>query len=263
MCLIVLAWQAHPDYPLVVAANRDEFLDRPASPAHWWNDSPDLLAGRDLEAGGTWLGLTRSGRFAALTNYRDPEQRRPGLPSRGALVRAALEASTDARTSLDHLALGSAAYAGFNLLVGDGARLGIHESTTGAVRLLEPGVYGLSNHLLDSPWPKLRLAREAFSAALPTLPATTAFVDLLRDTSAVPDHHLPQTGVSLEWERWLAPAFIRAPGYGTRCSSLITLSRTGEARFTEWTWAENGSLRSSVSHRYTIDAWSGGQSPLP
>ncbi|MDO9597134.1 MAG: NRDE family protein [Azoarcus sp.] len=263
MCLIVLAWKSHPDYPLVVAANRDEFLDRAASPAHWWSDSPDLLAGRDLEAGGTWMGLTRSGRFAALTNYRDPEQRRTGVPSRGLLVREALEASTDTQTTLEHIARSSSDYAGFNLLFSDGARLGIHESTSGAVRLLEPGIYGLSNHLLDSPWPKLKLAREALTAALPTLPANAAFLDLMRDTTAVPDQHLPQTGVSLEWERWLSPAFIRAPGYGTRCSSLVLLGRDAEARFTEWTWAADGRLRNSVSHRYPIAASSDAQFPPP
>ena len=252
MCLIVLGWQVHADYPLIVAANRDEYLDRPASPAHWWNDAPDLLAGRDLEAGGTWMGLNRSGRFAALTNYRDPEQRRTGLPSRGLLVREALEASTNTQTSLDHISSRSSGYPGFNLLLSDGTDLGIHESTTVAVRLLPPGIYGLSNHILDSPWPKLRQARDAFSAALPTLPDAAAFVELLRDTTTVPDHNLPQTGVSLEWERWLAPAFIRAPGYGTRCSSLVTVNRAGEAQLAEWTWNADGTLRNGVNHRFPV-----------
>lgn len=263
MCLIVLAWQSHPDFPLVVAANRDEFLARPAMPAHWWNDAPDLLAGRDLEAGGTWMGLSRSGRFAALTNYRDPEQRRTGVPSRGLLVRRALEAPTDAIATLTEFALDSSGYAGFNLLVSDGRQLCVHESTTGSVRALAPGIYGMSNHLLDSPWPKLERARTALTAALPTLPDPSAFLELLRDTTAAPDHHLPQTGVSLEWERWLAPAFIRAPGYGTRCSSLVTVGRNGETRFDEWTWSADGSLRSMVSHRYAVDASPDGQSPPP
>ncbi|HJV24113.1 MAG TPA: NRDE family protein [Aromatoleum sp.] len=250
MCLIVVGWHAHPDYPLVVAANRDEYLARPAVPAHWWTDAPDLLAGRDLEAGGTWMGLTREGRFAALTNYRDPSQRRPGAPSRGNLVRDCLASSAETAASLQAVAEISSQYAGFNLLVSDGKALGIHESMSGAVRLLEPGIYGLSNHLLDTPWPKVRLARECFGAALAQLPDEAAFLALLRDDSPAEDHHLPETGVSREWERWLSPAFIRAPGYGTRCSTLIAMHRDGSVRMREWTWSDQGELASEVTHRF-------------
>lgn len=260
MCLIVVGWQAHPDYPLVVAANRDEFLARPALPAHWWSDAPDLLAGRDLEGGGTWMGITRSGRFAALTNYRDPTLHRPDAPSRGILVRncltAAANADSDADSTLRRIAAVSPDYAAFNLFVSDGSHLGIHESTTGAVRLLEAGIYGLSNHLLDTPWPKVRLARERFSAALVRLPedGEDALLPLLRDDTAAPDNHLPETGVSAQWERLLSPAFIRAPGYGTRCSTVITMRRDGDVRFVEWTWDEQGALASEVRHRFTARA---------
>lgn len=250
MCLIVLAWQAHEDYPLIVAANRDEFLNRPAAPAHWWTDAGDILAGRDLEAGGTWMGLTRSGRFAALTNYRDPSRHVTGAPSRGALVRMALERDAGAEATLQHLASDSAAYAAFNLLVGDGRSLGVLESTTGRVRMLEPGIYGLSNHLLDTPWPKLKKTREGLHALLPHLPDDDAVLALLRDGTPAPDPHLPDTGVSLEWERWLSPAFIRAPGYGTRCSSLVMTDRHGRTRLHEWTWDGHGELRSEVTHRF-------------
>lgn len=254
MCLIVFAWRTHPAYPLVAAANRDEFHDRPAQPLHWWADNPDLLAGRDLEAGGTWMGVSRNGRFAALTNYRDPSQRRSGAPSRGLLVREALESGADAHETLQAFARRSADYAAFNLIVGDGRQLGIHESTTGAVRMLEPGIYGLSNHLLDSAWPKVERARARFSAALDTLPAETDFLDLLRDTTAAPDQALPQTGVSLEWERWLSPAFIRAPGYGTRSSSLLFANRENQVRFSEWTWDNDSGLRSKVTHCFPASA---------
>lgn len=260
MCLIVVGWQAHPDYPLVVAANRDEFLVRPAVPAHWWTDAPDLLAGRDLEAGGTWMGVSRSGRFAALTNYRDPTLHRPGAPSRGTLVRDCLTASDDAQSRLDAVAAVSAGYAAFNLLVSDGKRLGIHESTTGVVRMLEPGVYGLSNHVLDTPWPKVRLARARFAAGLAQLPAHDAFLSLLRDDTPAPDHHLPETGVSAEWERWLSPAFIRAPGYGTRCSTLIAVHRDGGVIFREWTWDAEGRLASEAIHRFAV---AGNSAPMP
>lgn len=264
MCLVVFAWRVHPRYPLVLAANRDEFFNRPAAPAHWWTDAPHLLAGRDLEAGGTWLGFNRNGHFAALTNYRDPSRRASGAPSRGALVRDALEDTRDAATSLHDLASWAEAYAAFNLLVSDGEQLGVLESTTGAVRMLPPGVYGLSNHLLDTPWPKLLKARTGLEHALTALPEladarsqasedalVSALLALMRDPTPADDPHLPETGVSLEWERWLSPAFIRAPGYGTRCSSVVLRDATALTRFVEWTWDVHGELRSQVEHRFT------------
>lgn len=252
MCLIVFAWQCHPDTPLVVAANRDEYLARPASPAHWWTDAPDLLAGRDLEAGGSWMGVSRSGRFAALTNYRDPSRQRPGSPSRGALVRAALHSDAPAEQVLHELAQDCARYADFNLLVGDGGTLGVLESTTAAVRMLPPGVYGLSNHLLDTPWPKLVKARASLADSLGAAALDAALLALLRDATPAPDPHLPNTGISLEWERWLSPAFIRAPGYGTRCSTVVVRERHGTQRLREWTWDAHGELRGEVRHRYTV-----------
>lgn len=253
MCLILFGWQAHPEFPLVVAANRDEFFARPAQPAHWWDDAPGLLAGRDLEAGGTWMGVSRSGRFAALTNYRDPSQRLTGAPSRGALVRHCLESDDDTHATLTRIAAGSSVYAGFNLLAFDGDSLAIHESTTGNVRHLAPGIYGLSNHLLDTPWPKVRRARERFAAALGDLPDDSRLLALLTDDQAAPDEHLPQTGVSIEWERWLSPAFIRAPGYGTRCSSVLTMNNDQAVCFREWTWDERGEARGEVTYRFKTE----------
>lgn len=263
MCLVVFAWRVHPRYPLVLAANRDEFLARPAAPAHWWTDAPELLAGRDLEAGGSWMGLSRGGRFAALTNYRDPSRHLTGAPSRGALVRSALEDTRDAASCLHDLAAHAKPYAAFNLLVGDGERLGVLESTTGSVHMLRPGVYGLSNHLLDTPWPKLVKARAGLAQQLAGLATGTdahaagsedALVDallaLMRDPTPAADPHLPATGVSLEWERWLSSAFIRAPGYGTRCSSVVLRDHTAHTRFVEWTWDAHGELRSQVEHRF-------------
>ncbi|ANQ84758.1 hypothetical protein dqs_1714 [Azoarcus olearius] len=250
MCLILFGWQARADFPLVVAANRDEFHDRPAAAAHWWADRPGLLAGRDLEAGGTWMGVSRRGRFAALTNYRDPARRRPGAPSRGMLVRDALESDRPALDVLHEIGARSADYVPFNLLVGDGNTLGILESTTGAVQELPPGIYGLSNHLLDSDWPKVKRARAAFGAALATLPDEGAFLALLRDTTVADDADLPATGVGLEWERWLSPAFVQAPGYGTRCSTLLTVDASGEHCLTEWSWNAAGESGASVTHRF-------------
>lgn len=249
MCLIVFAWRAHPEHALVLAANRDEYLARPALPACWWQDAPELLCGRDLEAGGSWMGLSANGRFAALTNYRDPDQQIIGAPSRGALVRAVLESALPALEVLQQLAADRHRYPGFNLLAGDGDTLAILESTTGSVRALAPGIYGLSNHLLDSPWPKLVRTRTGLAAVLADGgPDEEALLRLLRDRTIVDDEYLPTTGVTAEWERWLSAAFIRAPGYGTRCSTVVTVKEDGCTRLREWTWDEDGALQSEVRH---------------
>lgn len=251
MCLIVFAWRSHPDHPLILAANRDEYLARPALPASWWQDAPDLLCGRDLQAGGTWMGLSADGRFAALTNYRDPSQEISGAPSRGALVRAVLESRLPALQVLQALAAERHRYPGFNLLAGDGDTLAILESTTGSVRALEPGVYGLSNHLLDTPWPKLLRTRAGLAQTLSGPPDEDALLALLRDSSIADDAYLPSTGVTAEWERWLSAAFIRAPGYGTRCSSVVLVRNDGHTSLREWTWDDDGELQSEVRHRFS------------
>jgi uncharacterized protein with NRDE domain len=240
MCLVLVVWRMHPQYSCVVAANRDEFHARPAAPAGWWTDHPQILAGRDLEAGGTWLGVTRAGRFAALTNYRDPEQRRKDAPSRGSLVVSMLESGATVAECLTHLSGIGAAYNGFNLIFSDGERLGIYESVRGAGRELGPGIYGLSNHLLDTPWPKVRNAKSRLEAALLGLADNGPVLELLRDDRPAPDGELPRTGLSLEWERLLSSAFVRAPEYGTRCSTIIRIARPGRAYFDEWRWDPAG-----------------------
>ena len=235
MCLILLAWQVHPDYPLVVAANRDEFFQRPAAPAGFWPDAPSVFAGRDLEAGGSWLGITRQLGFAALTNYREGRQSGSSTPSRGELVAQYLLGPHDPEAFLDALSMRATAYNGFNLLVGDAHRLAYFSNRGAAPRALPPGIYGLSNHLLDTLWPKLAAARAAFGAALGHLPEPTPFFDLLADDEIVPDKHLPETGVPLAWERILSAIFVRAPhyGYGTRASTLILRHRSGSVSFIE------------------------------
>ena len=228
MCLILLAWQAHPDYPLVVAANRDEFFVRPSAPAAFWREAPQVLAGRDLEAGGTWLGVSREQRFAALTNYREGGKQSVGARSRGALVADFLIGKTSPVAYLTQVAATAADYNGFNLFVADGADLGYYSNRgDGQVRWLQPGFYGLSNHLIDTPWPKLASAKAAFAKALATLPAPAAFLELLADQEIVPDSHLPETGVPIEWERILSAIFVRSEHYGTRASTLLTRHRDG------------------------------------
>ncbi len=218
MCLILVAWQVRSDYPLVVAANRDEFHARPTAAAAAWVDFPDILAGRDLEAGGTWLGMTRTGRFAAVTNVREPGQP-AGRRSRGYLTRDFL---TGHETPLSYAAaIDGDAHAGFNLLVGDRQTLAYRSNRAGAARALPPGIYGVSNHLLDTPWPKLETARARFREALAGLPTEAPFFDLLADDEIVPDHRLPATGVPLHWERRLSAIFVKSPEYGTRASTLV------------------------------------------
>src|ERR1700689_5453564 len=183
MCLILVAWRAHADYPLVLAANRDEFHDRAAAPAAWWQ-APQILAGRDLSAGGTWLGVARDGRFAALTNYRDPALAQRTAPSRGEMVPVQL--------SLQQLRRTAGNYNAFNLIFSDGERLAVFESVPGDGRVLGPGVYGLSNHLLDTPWPKLLTAKSALGAALTRLPDEQPLLELLRDERQADDALLPR-----------------------------------------------------------------------
>lgn len=230
MCLIALAYRVHPRYPLVFAANRDEFLERPTAPAGFWSDAPHLLAGRDLRAGGTWLGLTRNGRFAALTNYRDLHRRQEQGPSRGLLVRQALEHGIDpAMTD---------AYEGFNLLYGPIAALRYHNNVQPADHALTPGIHGLSNHFLDTPWPKVERAKADLRSviALEEDALVTALFVLLANDAPAADDRLPDTGLPLDMERAVSSIFIRTPNYGTRCSTVVLVDGEGQVFFEERTW---------------------------
>ena len=239
MCLVLLAWHAHPDYPLVVAANRDEFYVRPTAPAAFWDDSPAVLAGRDLEAGGTWLGVTRTGRFAALTNFRDPSRKKARTPSRGRLVSEFLLGAVNPDAYLRVLKRESVEYNGFNLIFGQGHSLLYFSNCGDQAGELEPGIYGLSNHLLDTPWPKVAQGKSALASALGALPDDTRLLALLRDQRVARDEELPRTGVSLEWERLLSAAFIHSLNYGTRSSTTIILERGGRVRFKELSYSED------------------------
>ncbi|MCX9156728.1 NRDE family protein [Niveibacterium sp. 24ML] len=232
MCLILFAWKQHADYPLVVAANRDEFYARDSAPAHWWPDKPGILAGRDLRAGGTWMGITAAGRFAALTNYRDPARHRDDAQSRGDIVTAVLEAS-DPLAYLQTLLAARQRFNPFNLLLAEGDSLWCLESVSGRLQRLEAGVYGLSNAFLDTPWPKVERGKRQLSAQLGALPETEGLFDLLSDDTIAPDADLPQTGVPLEWERLLSAALIRAPGYGTRSQTVVLCPPAGTPELVE------------------------------
>jgi len=236
MCLILVAWQAHPEYPLVVAANRDEFYVRPSAEADRWPEDPRILGGRDLEAGGTWLALREDGRFAAVTNVRDGAAK--GGRSRGHLPGDFLLGDQD--PGVYATAVDGARYGGFNLLLADRHSLWYCSNRDGAPRQLAPGIYGLSNHLLDTPWPKLVSAKARFAGGLADLPALGGFFDLLADPEIVPDQGLPDTGVALEWERLLSAVFVQSETYGTRASTVLTLGRNGAFRLEERRFGAGG-----------------------
>ena len=241
MCLILLALGTHPDYSLIVAANRDEFYDRPTARAAFWDDAPAVLAGRDLRAGGTWLGLDRSGRLAAVTNFRQGEREPEAQRSRGHLVSDFLTGTMDGRDYVARVEREAGLYNGFNLIAGDAGALYYLSNRGAPARPLGPGVYGLSNHLLDSPWPKVTEGKSALSALLgrggELLPGIFA---LLSDHRQAADDRLPNTGVSPEWERLLSSAFIATGQYGTRSSTVVLVGRDGRAVFAERTFGPGG-----------------------
>ncbi len=253
MCLIVVAWRARADLPLVVAANRDEWRERPAQPAHWWPDHPQILAGRDLQAGGTWLAITREGRFAAVTNFRDPSDKRSTARSRGTLVTEYLLGGETPARFLANLSARAHEYNGFNLILGDAASLFYYGSREGEPRAIESGVHGLSNHLLDEPWPKVVRGRSRMEEALasPRDPVPALF-DLLSDVQRAPDHELPQTGVGIAWERRLASALITGEEYGTRVSTVLVVSSSGNASFEERGRAADGSVTGTALQQFTL-----------
>ena len=234
MCLIVFAWKLLPECPLMLAANRDEFFDRPSQAAHWWDDHPVVYAGRDLQAGGTWLGMSRTGRFAALTNIRKGGERRSDVRSRGELVAGFLQSDMSAEDYLVSVRERAADYNGFNLLLGDHQRsFWLTNEGDTAMRQLEPGIYGLSNGSLDTPWPKVLRAKAQFSSLLCQGAPDDAYFEMLSDTTRASDGRLPDTGVSLEWERLLSPICIESPDYGTRASTLLRMDSSGQAQLTE------------------------------
>lgn len=234
MCLIVFAWKLIPACPLVLAANRDEFFERPTQAANWWDDAPHVYAGRDLQAGGTWLGTDKQGRFAALTNIRNGSAQRAEARSRGELVADFLRGDLSAKDYLQKLKASARDYNGFNLLLGDAnAAYWFSNHTDSAEQSLEPGIYGLSNGALDTPWPKVLRAKAQFASLLCQSAPDDAYFEMLADTTQASDGRLPDTGVSLEWERRLSPIYIESPDYGTRASTLLRIHASGNSQLVE------------------------------
>jgi len=236
MCLILLSFKNHHRYPFVFASNRDESYARPSAPAAFWDDAPDVLAGRDMKDGGTWMGITRKGRFAALTNYRDIASIKEGAPSRGWLVRDYLCGQNSPVKYLENVAAMANQFNPFNLMVGDASRL-FYFSNRGDGRIMElsPGLYGLSNDLLDTPWVKVERGKNSLGALLAgeNDPDPENIFKILADRSVPADNQLPDTGIGLEWERILASIFITSPAYGTRSSLIVMIDQKGHVKFLE------------------------------
>lgn len=244
MCLAYLAISTLPEWPLLIAANRDEFHGRPTLVAAPWADHPDVFAGIDLRANGSWLGVTRTGRYALVTNYRDPSHQIENAPSRGDLVREFLTGHEAPSIYAARIHAAQAAYNGFNLIVGNATEafyVGNRASQAQAVRL-GPGRYMLSNHLLDTPWPKAERLRRTLDGLPPKQldQSLSPLFELLKDTTPADDGDLPQTGLSLDRERLLSSPFIVSPDYGTRCSTIIAIHETGRAIMSEVSYDKSG-----------------------
>jgi uncharacterized protein with NRDE domain len=232
MCLIFISINQHPDFKLVVAANRDEFYNRKTEAAHFWNDEPNILAGRDLEAGGTWLGVSKSGYVSMITNYRDPKNIDPNARSRGKLVSGYLSDGADGKKYLSDIAHPEK-YNGFNLITGTPDALYYFSNYREGITEMKSGIYGLSNHLLDTPWPKVKKGKEYFSEVLSKSFTANDLFLLLSNEAVADDDLLPETGVGLPRERSLSAMFIKSPGYGTRCSTVITVDKSDRLQFFE------------------------------
>lgn len=223
MCLILFAYHVHPEIPLIVAANRDEFYQRPTKAAHFWKDRPDILAGRDLEKMGTWMGISKNGRFAALTNYRNPHEETEGKRSRGELVVQYLTYNGNSEDYIKRLEKEKGDFPGYNILIGDVNKLYYYSNVNSQMKVIEPGIYGLSNHFLNTDWPKVKIGKKGLLKVLTkeNEQIKEELFQLLDNSTPAPDELLPYTGVSLEWERMLSPLFIKSDHYGTRSSAVL------------------------------------------
>ena len=242
MCLVLIAWRAHPEYPLVFAGNRDEAYGRPSAAPDFWRDDPGIYGGRDLEKGGTWLGLSLAGRIAAVTNYRERPKVASATRSRGELTTAFLRGTADPRHYLRQVARSGASYGPFSLIVGDRERLYYGSNRGPAAEELAPGLHGLSNHLLDTPWPKITRGKARLNALMGAGESelTAGLFDMLLDRTPAPDADLPDTGVGLARERELSASFIAGDSYGTRASTVLLINRRNEALFIERAFGAGG-----------------------
>lgn len=255
MCILLLSLRQHSQYPLIVAANREEDYDRPTRAAAFWDDVPHVLAGRDLLQGGTWLGITRQGRFAAVTNFRSHEASRPSGPSRGGLVSAFLIGDQTPNDYLAEVVANGHSYSGFSLIVGVGNEFRYYSNQESEPRRLTSGLYGVSNHLLDTPWPKLVHGKRELSRLLLAVnePTPDQLFSILADSTIADDDQLPDTGIGIDNERALSPLFVDAGKYGTRSSTVVLIDKSGNATLVERTFDRRPDCYSSVSHQFVVE----------
>lgn len=234
MCLITFAYKSHPVYSLILLTNRDEFYDRPSAPMQFWDSQPSILAGQDSMHGGTWLGLNKDGKFAAVTNFRDGFNVKPNAKSRGYLTRDYLKMDLSAVDYIQRIQPVQESFGDYNLLLGDATGLYYHSNRTGSVEKLSSGIYGLSNALLDSPWPKLLKVRHALSEQIEQQHLDIdRLEEIMSDEAAAEDNQLPDTGISYELEKLLSSIFIKSENYGTRVTTLFLQKRNGETTIIE------------------------------
>lgn len=254
MCIVVFALDCHPEYRLILAANRDEFYERPTAQTHWWNESPRIFSGRDLSRGGTWLGVSETGRIAAVTNFRQGYRTNSEARSRGSLVTEFLKRSDAPLHYFEEVKREASRYDGFNLIAGDTSGLIYYSNRGDGITKISAGIHALSNHLLDTPWPKLIRSKEAFAAAVdrngPEL--IDELFALLADRSQAEDHELPDTGISKEWEKQLSSTFIALDNYGTRSSTVVLIGRDGAVVFEERNFGKAGAAESAVREDFKL-----------
>ena len=264
MCLAVIALAAHPEFDAVIAANRDEFHARPAAAAHWWRErlGTRLLAGRDLDAGGTWLGVSERGRWAFITNVREPGRHDPRAPSRGSLVPELLRDTREIADALAATVVRAVAFNGFNVVAGDGRRAAFGSNRTPAILPLPAGIHGVSNAQLDTPWPKVARVKAGVARWIASHDADPRSLwEVLDDRTTAADDELPATGLTPARERLLSAPFIVSDTYGTRCSTLVALGRDGILRFAERSFDREGRISGEVAYRFGIADTAGRAGP--
>ncbi len=253
MCLITFAWKHHPNYPLILVANRDEFYERPTAPLGYWSDHQNVLAGRDLKEGGTWMGMHRSGRLTAITNHRDLTNIKETAPSRGKLTKDFLIGEQSSSDFFEGIERDLDLFNGFNLLTMERNEFYYFNNIEKELVSVKPGIYGLSNAFLDTPWPKVVKAKNYFERSLRAdLPVVEEMMEWMADTERASDEQLPSTGVSTEWERELSPMCIRTESYGTCCTTVIMIANDGKVHYAEKTFPKGNRKSGSISVSFTL-----------
>lgn len=254
MCLILFANNAHPNYKLIIAANRDEFYKRETESAKFWEENQNILAGRDLEGGGTWLGVTKTGKIAMLTNYRDIANIIQNAPTRGKLINDFLNEKVNSKTYLDQIENSDSEYNGFNLIVGDRDKLCYLSNYKKGINEISSGIHGLSNHLLDTPWFKVEKGKNIFSKYINSNReiSPVKLFDILYNDEKARLNNLPKTGLPLDKERQISSMFIKSPDYGSRCSTVVLIDRYDNLTFVERTYNTTDYTFSDVSYTFSI-----------